>query len=74
MQEEGFVDTALLASVRDVVVEHGAAIADPAEVAEAVEAVEAIPAAGRTGEAWVVQAGQPAAPVQFPTFEVSRLT
>ncbi|MEV4108020.1 SDR family NAD(P)-dependent oxidoreductase [Nonomuraea sp. NPDC049695] len=65
----GFVNTPMLASLRDVILEHHLAIAEPDEVAEAVESIAR---GGETGNAWMVQAGLPPAPVTFPTVELSR--
>ncbi|WP_067177256.1 SDR family NAD(P)-dependent oxidoreductase [Microtetraspora niveoalba] len=65
----GFVDTPMLRSIREHVLMHRLAIADPDEVAEAVQTIVQH---GTTGEAWVVQAGQPATPVTFPTIELSQ--
>ncbi len=65
----GFVDTPMIASLRDAIVGRGLAVADPARVAEAVEAI----VAGReTGRAWMVQAGRPPEPVEFPRVDLSR--
>ncbi|GAA0344778.1 SDR family NAD(P)-dependent oxidoreductase [Streptomyces blastmyceticus] len=65
----GFVDTPMIASVRDAIVGRGLAVADPAQVAEAVEAIVA---GGETGRAWMVQAGRPPEPVEFPRVDLSR--
>jgi len=59
----GLVDTPIIASIRDAARDRGLAIADPDEVAAAVESIVA---GGQTGQAWVVQAGQLPAVVQFP--------
>jgi hypothetical protein len=56
----------MLDGLREGLAERGLAIADPAEVAEAVELIERD---GRTGQAWVVQAGRPAVPFGFPAVE-----
>jgi NAD(P)-dependent dehydrogenase (short-subunit alcohol dehydrogenase family) len=65
----GFIDTRLIAGVRDKLTTHGIAIADADAVAGAAEALLASPA---TGQAWEVQAGRAAAPVTFPTITLSR--
>jgi NAD(P)-dependent dehydrogenase (short-subunit alcohol dehydrogenase family) len=65
----GFVETPMLAGIRDHVLERRLAIADPDEVARAVQSIARD---GRTGVAWMVQAGQPPTPVAFPTIELSR--
>ena len=66
----GFIDTPMLTrQARDAVIEHGYAIADPAEVAEAVESIAA---SGDTARAWMVQAGMPPTQVEFPQVELSR--
>jgi NAD(P)-dependent dehydrogenase (short-subunit alcohol dehydrogenase family) len=65
----GFMDTRLIASVRDALIAHGVAIADVEQVAAAAEEVLDSPA---TGQAWEVQAGRPVAPVEFPTVTLSR--
>jgi NAD(P)-dependent dehydrogenase (short-subunit alcohol dehydrogenase family) len=65
----GYVETRMLAGLRERLVERGLAIADPQEVAEAVETIADD---GRTGEAWIVQAGLPAVPFQFPSVDLVR--
>ena len=59
----------MLEGIREHVLAHGLAIADPDEVAAAVQTIVRN---GATGEAWTVQAGQPPTPVTFPTIELSR--
>ncbi|MEU6788487.1 SDR family oxidoreductase [Nonomuraea angiospora] len=59
----GLVDTPVLASARAALLAHELLLADPDEIAAAVEAVLADE---RTGQAWVVQAGEPAKPFDFP--------
>ncbi|KAB8191810.1 SDR family NAD(P)-dependent oxidoreductase [Nonomuraea phyllanthi] len=65
----GFVETPMLEGIREHVLRHGFAIADPDEVAAAVQTIVQN---GATGEAWIVQAGQSPAPVMFPAIELSR--
>lgn len=65
----GFIDTRLIAAVRQSLITHRIAIADVDQVAAAAETVLASPA---TGEAWEVQAGQPARLVPFPDITLSR--
>lgn len=64
----GFVGTPLLAQHRDLLAEHGAAIADPDHVAQAADFVLG---SGETGLAWDIQAGRPATPVEFPAVTLS---
>ncbi|MFG1958894.1 SDR family NAD(P)-dependent oxidoreductase [Nonomuraea sp. NPDC049028] len=64
----GFVDTPMLAGIRDHVLSSHLAIADPDEVADAVQTLTRH---GATGEAWIVQAGQPPTPVTFPAIDLS---
>jgi NAD(P)-dependent dehydrogenase (short-subunit alcohol dehydrogenase family) len=59
----GFADTRLIAPVRDVLAAAGYALADPDDVAAVAAMILDSPA---TGQAWAVQAGQPAYPVSFP--------
>ncbi len=59
----GLVDTPVLARARTAILAHGLLLADPGEVAAAVQSVLGD---RRTGRAWVVQAGRPAVPVEFP--------
>ncbi|MEV4398993.1 hypothetical protein [Nonomuraea sp. NPDC049607] len=59
----------MLQEIRDHVLVHGFAIASSDEVAAAVQAIVQ---SGTTGEAWTVQAGEPATPVTFPAIELSR--
>ncbi|MFG1616099.1 hypothetical protein ACGFI3_25330 [Nonomuraea wenchangensis] len=59
----------MLEGIREHVLAHGLATADPDEVAAAVQTIVRN---GATGEAWTVQAGQPPTPVTFPTIELSR--
>ncbi|MEV6927825.1 SDR family NAD(P)-dependent oxidoreductase [Dactylosporangium sp. NPDC051485] len=65
----GLVDTPLLDGVRAHAEQAGLAVADPDLVAEAVETLARGPGSGR---AWVVQAGKPFTPVDFPAVELSR--
>ncbi|MCA2223517.1 hypothetical protein [Nonomuraea aurantiaca] len=58
----------MLAGIRDHVLMHHLAIADPDEVAAAVQTITRH---GATGEAWTVQAGRPPAPVTFPAVDLS---
>jgi NAD(P)-dependent dehydrogenase (short-subunit alcohol dehydrogenase family) len=64
----GFVDTPMLAGIRDHVLMHHLAIADPDEVGAAVQTITRH---GATGEVWTVQAGRPPAPVTFPAVDLS---
>lgn len=64
-----FIDTPMLAGIRSHVDELGFDIAAPDEVAQAVQSITQN---GKTGEVWMVQAGQPPTPVVFPTIELSR--
>ncbi|QUQ67254.1 SDR family NAD(P)-dependent oxidoreductase [Kutzneria sp. CA-103260] len=66
----GFIDTPMIAGAREILREHGLAVADPDEVAVAVE--QAV-RGGQTNQAWEVQAGRPPAVVEFPTVELSRV-
>ncbi|HEY4020167.1 MAG TPA: SDR family oxidoreductase [Pseudonocardiaceae bacterium] len=65
----GFVDTPLIAPARDALIQHGLGMLRPAEVAEVVLAIVA---GGQTGQAWEVQAGRPAEPIEFRTVTLSR--
>ncbi|MEO6084210.1 MAG: SDR family oxidoreductase [Umezawaea sp.] len=58
----GLVDTPALAAHRRTLLEHNLRLAAPGEIATAVETVLAD---SRTGQAWTVQSGQPAAPVAY---------
>jgi NAD(P)-dependent dehydrogenase (short-subunit alcohol dehydrogenase family) len=64
----GFVATPMIAGAQDALRDHGLAIADPSEVAIAVQSVVD---GGETGQAWIVQGGQPPVPVAFPSIELS---
>jgi NAD(P)-dependent dehydrogenase (short-subunit alcohol dehydrogenase family) len=59
----GLINTRLVAPHRDTMAGLGLAIAEPELVATAVQTILA---AGGTGQAWQIQAGQPAAPIDFP--------
>lgn len=65
----GFVDTRLVASVRDQLTAHGILLAATDEVAAAAATILA---SATTGQAWEVQAGRPAAQVSFPAVTLSR--
>ena len=65
----GFVDTAIIAPVRDALVQHGFALLQPAEVAALAREIVA---ADATGQAWEIQAGRPAEPVAFGEITLSR--
>ena len=65
----GFVDTAIIAPVRDRLVEAGLAMLAPADVAELVLEIVA---GGETGQAWEIQQGRPARPVEFRPITLSR--
>lgn len=65
----GFVDTPIIAPVRDAIVQHGLALLRPAEVAALVLDVVA---GGDTGQAWEIQAGRDAEPVAFRPVVLSR--
>jgi NAD(P)-dependent dehydrogenase (short-subunit alcohol dehydrogenase family) len=65
----GFIDTPVVAAIRDQLVEHGLAVASPDEVAAAVEQI--VRGSG-SNQAWEVQAGRPPTVVQFPPVELSR--
>ncbi len=65
----GFIDTRLIADVRADLTARGIAVADPEQVAAAAATVLASPA---TGQAWEIQAGQPATPVEFPEVTLRR--
>jgi NAD(P)-dependent dehydrogenase (short-subunit alcohol dehydrogenase family) len=65
----GLIDTKVLSAHRETMLEHGLALADPAEIAEAVDTVLA---SGETGQAWLVQAGQPAEVVPAPVIDLAR--
>jgi NAD(P)-dependent dehydrogenase (short-subunit alcohol dehydrogenase family) len=58
-----FVDTPMIAAARDHIARQGRMVASPDLVADAVEQIIA---GGRTGQAWIVQAELPLAPVEFP--------
>ncbi|MEU1755185.1 SDR family NAD(P)-dependent oxidoreductase [Micromonospora matsumotoense] len=58
----GAVDTPMLADRRAALVRAGVGLVTPVEVAAAAEQAHA---AGRTGEAWIVNAGHPVAPHPF---------
>jgi NAD(P)-dependent dehydrogenase (short-subunit alcohol dehydrogenase family) len=66
----GFVDTPIIAPVRDAIVQHGLALLRPAEVAALVLDVVA---GGDTGQAWEIQAGRDAEPVAFRPVILSRV-
>ncbi|MFD2419813.1 SDR family NAD(P)-dependent oxidoreductase [Amycolatopsis pigmentata] len=59
----GFVDTPILAPVRQDLLGRGFPLAHPDEAATAVEEILA---AGKTGQAWLLQAGEPAYPIEPP--------
>lgn len=65
----GFVDTPIIAPVREAIVQHGLALLRPAEVAALVLDVVA---GGETGQAWEIQAGQEARQVEFRPITLSR--
>ena len=58
----GFTDTTMVDRIRGVIADAEIPLLDPSAVAEAVRAVLA---SGRSGEAWYVQPGRPAAPFAF---------
>lgn len=64
----GLVDTPIIASFRQALVDAGYLIASPALIAEAVEHIIAD---SRTGQAWVAQAGQAVAPIGYPPVTVA---
>jgi NAD(P)-dependent dehydrogenase (short-subunit alcohol dehydrogenase family) len=65
----GLVDTPLLAPFRAPLIEGGLRLATPEEAAQGVQDILT---SGRTGEAWIVQAGQPAYPATFPNIPLAR--
>ncbi|HEY4454829.1 MAG TPA: SDR family NAD(P)-dependent oxidoreductase [Pseudonocardiaceae bacterium] len=65
----GFVDTPIIAPVRDAIVQHGLALLRPAEVAALVLDVVA---GGDTGQAWEIQAGRDPEQVAFRPVILSR--
>ncbi|MFI7611556.1 SDR family NAD(P)-dependent oxidoreductase [Nonomuraea terrae] len=66
----GLTDTPIIAPFRHALADAGLPIAAPDEMAEAVEHILAD---GRTGQAWVAQAGQAAAPVAYPVVTLAGL-
>ncbi|MCK7628043.1 SDR family oxidoreductase [Streptomyces sp. RS10V-4] len=64
----GLVDTPVLASARAALLARGLLLADPDEVAAAVETVLADE---RTGQAWSVQAGRTAVPIELPVVHLA---
>lgn len=69
--DPGLVDTPLIASFKADLQAASLAIADPAEAAHAVEAILD---SGDTGRAWIVQAGRPATPIDYPQVEIAQET
>lgn len=67
----GMIDTRVFDTVRATLLEHGVALADPADIAAA--AAEIVAGAG-SGEVWQVQAGRPAELVTFEPVTLSRST
>jgi NAD(P)-dependent dehydrogenase (short-subunit alcohol dehydrogenase family) len=67
----GFLDTRIIAPVRQALTEHDIAIAAVADMAAAAATILDSP---DTGQAWEVQAGRPPALVDFPTVTLSRTT
>lgn len=65
----GFIDTPLIDGVRDLLITKGFALADPDDVARSALSILG---SSQTGQAWEVQAGRPAAAVDFPSIKVSR--
>jgi NAD(P)-dependent dehydrogenase (short-subunit alcohol dehydrogenase family) len=65
----GFVDTPIIAPAREALLQHGLALLRPAEVAQVVLEIVA---GGQTGQAWEIQAGRPAEPIEFRTIDLSR--
>jgi NAD(P)-dependent dehydrogenase (short-subunit alcohol dehydrogenase family) len=65
----GFVDTAIIAPVRERLLDAGLALLQPADVAAVVAEIVA---GGETGQAWEIQAGRPAQPVAFRPITLSR--
>ncbi len=66
----GFIDTRIIAPVRDALTAHGIAIADVDYMAAAAADILDSPS---TGQAWEVQAGRPATIVNFPEITLSRI-
>jgi NAD(P)-dependent dehydrogenase (short-subunit alcohol dehydrogenase family) len=66
----GFINTRVIAHLRDSLTTHGFAIADPDELAAAAATILDSPA---TGQAWEVQAGREAMSVRFPDVTLSRI-
>ncbi|NBE97073.1 SDR family oxidoreductase [Nonomuraea sp. KC401] len=67
----GLADTPIIAPFRQSLVDAGLVIADPDQIAETVELILADK---RTGLAWVAQAGQAAAPVEYPRVTIAGTT
>lgn len=65
----GFIDTPIIAGIRDTLTANGFAVADPDEVATFAANILEAP---RTGRAREVQAGKPATQVDFPPITLSR--
>ncbi len=63
----GFIDTRIIARVRDALVSRGVAVASPVDVAAVAAEILESP---ETGQAWEVQAGKPATRVAFPQVDV----
>jgi NAD(P)-dependent dehydrogenase (short-subunit alcohol dehydrogenase family) len=66
----GFVDTPLIAPVRDLLTANGIAVADAGQIAAQAAGILDSPG---TGQAWEVQAGRPPALVSFPDVTLSRI-
>jgi NAD(P)-dependent dehydrogenase (short-subunit alcohol dehydrogenase family) len=65
----GFVDTAIIAAGRDMLLENGIALAEPEHIAAA--AADILDSSD-TGRAFEIQAGRPAREVPVPEVEISR--
>jgi NAD(P)-dependent dehydrogenase (short-subunit alcohol dehydrogenase family) len=65
----GFVDTAIIANIRDALTKNGIAVANPAHIAAEAATILESPT---TGQVWEVQADKPATPITFPNITLSR--
>ena len=65
----GFIDTPVIANIRDSLIANGIAVASPDEIAaEGIKILEF----SNNGTAWEVQAGKPARRIEFPSVTPNR--
>lgn len=65
----GFINTQIIARVRDALTAHAIAIAEPEQVAATAATILDSPT---SGQAWEVQAGKPLIPVEFPRIRLAQ--